>query len=345
MLLGGGGPLELLPRSVLGVLLEFTDHRSVHQLEAASHHASALIHATGYWRTATLKCIALHVDEHDDPKCSADTNARWKRLACMSKIPCQRDRNLLLDVHACSSIDRPCESPSNTLIPSRCWLSMQSLSDRTMSLRPSRIPQDHPAAIQNLAEVAQIECGCETAACYWSSSPSPSKASRDFIEYTTRANCLVSKIQILPYRAFWHPDSPTFAPQSVSFVFYARGDRSCRFHANNKGTTSYDNQMDIDDGDYDMANDGSGGENAKVKIYESPVYAMLNDMQMHEFELPKQVWLAQGGTFRLNLIGRYQRETFEMPPWIPADEQEPAEPPYYCCLSYVNAVGVSYDYR
>lgn len=211
---------------------------------------------------------------------------------------------------------------------------MQSLSDRSMLLTSRVFPPD-PNAIQNLAEVAQIECGCETAACYWSSSPSPSKASCDFIEYTTRANCLVSTIQVLPYRAFWHPDSPTFAPQSVSFEFFAR----------NKDVS--DNQMGIDD--YDdvalLANGGHGETHAKVKIYESPVYAMHNDMQLHEFALPKKVWLAQGSTFRLNLLGRYQRETFEMPPWIPADEQEPAEPPYYCCLSYVNAVGVSYDYR
>lgn len=239
----------------------------------------------------------------------------------------------------CSSIDRPCESPSNTLIPSRCWLSMQ----RALSLT-SRLLTPDPSALQNLANEAQIECGCETAACYWSSSPSPSKSSRDFIEYTTRTNCLVSAIQVLPYRAFWHPDSPTFAPQSVSFEFFARrreansgGDRSCRFHAGYKSNSHDNNQMDIDDDDGDVA--------GMLKIYESPVYAMHNAMQLHEFALPKKVWLAQGGTFRLNLLGRYQQETFEMPPWIPADEQEPAEPPYYCCLSFVNAVGVSYDYR
>lgn len=204
-----------------------------------------------------------------------------------------------------------------------------------MSLRSFSSLSDPHAAIQNLAEVAQIECGCETAACYWSSSPSPSKCCQDFIEYTTRANCLISKIQILPYRAFWHPDSPTFAPQCVSFVFYASPMQSSSHHHDNNNDPMHA---------YDPS-DGAAAYSAKVKIYESPVYTMLNDMQMHEFELPKKVWLAQGGTFRLNLIGRYQQETFEMPPWIPADEQEPAEPPYYCCLSYVNAIGVSYDYR
>lgn len=36
-----------LPRSVLGVLLEYADHRSIHQLEATCRPASELIHATG----------------------------------------------------------------------------------------------------------------------------------------------------------------------------------------------------------------------------------------------------------------------------------------------------------
>lgn len=130
MLLPQGGPLEL-PRSVLGVLLDFADHRSVHQLEATSRHASALIRATGafsslsssadaiqcahvdvcafcvaactgFWRTTALKRTALHVrSEHDDPSNErlAAGGACWKRLACMTTIPTQRDRNLLLDVH------------------------------------------------------------------------------------------------------------------------------------------------------------------------------------------------------------------------------------------------------
>lgn len=218
---------------------------------------------------------------------------------------------------------------------------MQSLSDRTLSrrLRSSSfgfadLATGPSSAIQSLAEVAQIECGCETAACYWSSSPSPSPHSRDFIEYTTRANCLVALVQVLPYRAFWHPDSPTFAPLSVSFEFFTSShvDGVRRKHHTGLGTL-----MEINDAE---AVDGA----ERVQIYKSPVYAMTNDMQVHEFELPKKVWLPQGTTFRLNLIGRYQRETFEMPPWIPADEQEPAEPPYYCCLSHVAALGVSIDY-
>ncbi|TYZ60703.1 hypothetical protein PybrP1_004720 [[Pythium] brassicae (nom. inval.)] len=332
-------PLEL-PRSVLGELLGFLDHRSVHQLEEANRLAPSLVLATGIWRSTVLKHVAL-LPELENELQDSEGNG-WKRLACVAAAQCQRDRSLLLDVHACSSVDRACESPTNTLVPSRCWLSMQSVSDRTLSLRLRSNsfadlmigPSSAVSAIQSLAEVAQIECGCETAACYWSSSPSPHKHSRDFIEYTTRADCLVQAVQVLPYRAFWHPDSPTFAPQSVSFAFYAPSSSS---------SSGADSLMDVDAAvDAKLRHDAVRD---RAAVYESPVYTMVNDMQLHEFELPKKVWLARGSTFRLNLLGRYQRETFEMPPWIPADEQEPAEPPYYCCLSYVAALGVSLDYR
>lgn len=378
-------PLEL-PRSVLGVLLEFVDHASLHQLEATCRHARATIDATGasqsvlclcfhhvqgthtsqlmlagIWRSTALKRMALRVRCTDNN--SSDDAIDWKRMACIATMPCERDRNLLHDVYgtsctllvvcsvyaramahcdvlvchaACSSVDRPCESPANTLEPSRCWLSMQSLSDRAISLQlqHTSFADSHShsssSARQSFAEVAQIECGCETTPCYWSSSPSPSKASRDFIEYTTRAACVIAAVHVLPYRAFWHPDSPTFAPQSVSFEFFAHDARAA--------AAASDQSYAIRDCD---ASDAS----ARVCVYASPVYTMYNDMQLHAFELPKRVWFAEGGTFRLNLIGRYQQETFEMPPWIPSDEQEPAEPPYYCCLSYVSALGVSIDDR
>lgn len=59
MLLPQGGPLEL-PRSLLGVLLEFADHRSVHQLEASSRHASALIQATGASLSSSSTASLVH---------------------------------------------------------------------------------------------------------------------------------------------------------------------------------------------------------------------------------------------------------------------------------------------
>lgn len=209
---------------------------------------------------------------------------------------------------------------------------MQSVSDRTLSrrLRSTSFADlviGPASALESLAEVTQIECGCETAACYWSSSPSLHQHARDFIEYTTCGACVVHAVQVLPYRAFWHPDSPTFAPQSVSFAFYAPSrspSRSERIDRRQDDALKWQ-------------------EDGKTLVYESPVYVMVNAMELHEFALPKLVWLDHGSTFRLNLIGRHQRETFEMPPWIPADEQEPAEPPYYCCLSYVAALGVTLD--
>lgn len=83
-------PLDL-PRSVLGELLAFLDHRSVHQLEAASRPAKALVAATNVWRAVVLQQVALPEPEAQ--------RVDWKRLSCIAAMACQRDRSLLLDVH------------------------------------------------------------------------------------------------------------------------------------------------------------------------------------------------------------------------------------------------------
>lgn len=35
-----------------------------------------------------------------------------------------------------------------------------------------------------------------------------------------RADCLLSSVQIVPYRVFWYPGSPTYSPQRVSFALF-----------------------------------------------------------------------------------------------------------------------------
>jgi hypothetical protein len=227
----------------------------------------------------------------------------------------------------CSSYDRPCESPANTLLPSRCWQSIQKLQTRA-PFDAHHFDNDQGSASESLrcmAESAQIECGCNaspSSCCYWSSMPSPTPFTEDFIEYATRDNCLVQRVQVVPYRAFRLPGSPAFAAERVSFHLFRREGRDV------------------------------------VPVYCSPLYAMKNDMTLQEFELPRSVLLSRGGLIRVNLFGRYQRETIQLPPWIHQDEhylhhnllhyhnpEDPADPTespqYYICLSYVNAVGVS----
>lgn len=136
--------------------------------------------------------------------------------------------------------------------------------------------------------------------------PSTTKLTDDFIEYATAADCLISRVQIVPYRAFRLPDSPAFAPQFVSFHFFRQDQHEL------------------------------------TPIFASPVYAIENDMRLYEFELPHKVLLGSNGLLRVNLHGRCQMETSHFPPWLHDDGGHTVnEPQYYVCLSYVKAVGVA----
>jgi hypothetical protein len=70
-------------------------------------------------------------------------------------------------------------------------------------------------------------------------------------------------------------------------------------------------------------------------------------MTLHAIDLPKTVWTAHATVLRVNLLGRTQRGPLDERPWI-ARQTDPVHgaggaedhlPDYYCCLSYINAVG------
>ncbi|KAJ0411611.1 hypothetical protein ATCC90586_004080 [Pythium insidiosum] len=142
------------------------------------------------------------------------------------------------------------------------------------------------------------------------SSASTDKFANDFIDYALDGPSLVSAVQVLPYRVFWHPGSPTYAPIKVRFEFRERhlGDRN------------------------DVA--------ADRLVYESPEFPVQNDMTLQTFKLPVKVWATSETVLRVHLLGRQQQQTFELPAWMQQNEEDQL-PKYYSCLSYVNAVGVS----
>lgn len=75
----------------------------------------------------------------------------------------------------------------------------------------------------------------------------------DYIEYTLQPNSLIASIEIVPYRVYWYPGSPTYGPQRVSFqLFELRRP---------------------EDGSLDRAN-------LSLPVYESPVYDVENDMKV-----------------------------------------------------------------
>jgi hypothetical protein len=119
---------------------------------------------------------------------------------------------------------------------------------------------------------------------------------------------LVSRLQIVPYRAYWHPESPTYGPMAMSASFYVRH------------------------------NPTNGEEPHEVLLYQSPEFPLVNEMELQEFELPQHVWLPNGAILKLNFLGRHQAETFELPGFVPPEEQVPN---YYTSVSYVAAVGTN----
>ncbi|KAJ0408064.1 hypothetical protein ATCC90586_003699 [Pythium insidiosum] len=324
-------PLEQLPVVLLAAALEFADHATLHSAEASCRLLRSTVATHELWEALVRR--ELVVDDSVAHRFSGSKlRADWKYAACLAARRSDPLLQLLRDVVGCSSIDRSVETPTNTLTPSRCWLALRTVYDRLrnasragqrLAARASSeidVEGDHldeegeeeddddsNVTLRNMANIAQAECGCEMGvACYWSSSPSRDQNTADFIDYRVQERSIVRAIQIVPYRAFWHPDSPTYAPQRVSVSFYARRH----------------------------------GDAPKVLIYESPVYPLVNEMQLQQLDLPRSVWLPRGAIMRLHLLGRQQAETFELPPWIDLHVNE-ASSNYYSCLSYVNAVGVA----
>jgi hypothetical protein len=131
---------------------------------------------------------------------------------------------------------------------------------------------------------------------------------------------VVSSVQILPYRVFWHPGSPTYGPQQMMVEFYER---------------SIDNSI-VDRPRGQMVATAS----EIVPFYQSPIFPIKNDMELQDIQLPVRVWASGSTVMRVRLLGRHQAQTFELPLWMQRTDEDRL-PKYYCCVSYLNAVGLS----
>ncbi|CAI5727533.1 hypothetical protein KXD40_005622 [Peronospora effusa] len=299
--------MDKLPTVVVLQILQFLDHSALHVAEETSHTLLELTRKHELWKdlaiaqvtySNTLNCINL-----------------WKKMACLAQGTAVEDKQLLGDVEAFSSADRPNESPVNTLMPSRCWLELQKL--QTM--------ETEEMELTTMGERMQHRCGCSSGqSCYWSSSASTDQNAMEFIDYALNGSCMVNAVQIVPYRVFWHPDSPTYAPQKVRFEFFDVDDVTTL----QKGPTGMQNQFV-----------GISRASAIKPFYSSHDYDVKNDMILQEFVLPRKVAASKKTVLRMTLIGRHQAQTFELPQAL-LDEDEDRRPKYYCCLSHVNICGV-----
>ncbi|CAH0473960.1 unnamed protein product [Peronospora belbahrii] len=136
-------------------------------------------------------------------------------------------------------------------------LTQRPVYEELTVLRQVRVVADDPIAFNAIAKRLQLECGCaRERPCYWSSASTWRYVSTDHLDYTLWENCLVNSVQVIPYRVFWYPGSPTYSPKRVSFAFYELGENG---------------EMD-------------------TLVYESMMYSIAKDMKMETFELPCRIF-------------------------------------------------------
>jgi hypothetical protein len=178
--------------------------------------------------------------------------------------------------------------------------------------------------------------------CYWSSSGSEDQNSDEFAAYRLcHPLCVVSSVQVRPFRAWFQGGSPIYAPKQVSVGLggihlpnfsspaaqaYGMGkDPSGAIHANVKrfGVMARERRKGRDDKEPDSS---------KLKVRKSTIdwmtltrrYPIQQEDRLQTVHLPPRT-LAVGGWLQLNLHGRTQRQE--------ADDR------YYTCLGYVKAQG------
>ncbi|KAG4062267.1 hypothetical protein PC123_g2886 [Phytophthora cactorum] len=301
--------MDDLPAVLKLHVLQFLDHSALHAAEHTSHAFQELTREHELWKDLA--------DAHVTCSEALNRSDLWKKMVCLAQRPAADDKQLLSGVEAFSSADRSSESPVNTLTSSRCWMELHQL--QTMG-------SEQEAELTTLGERMQYRCGCSSGeSCYWSSSASTNQNATEFIDYALNAPCVVSAVQIVPYRVFWHPDSPTYAPKRVRFEFF-----------------DVDDMATLQQGAAGWRNRPLDTRASAIKpFFASHDYEVKNDMTLQEFVLPRKVAASKKTVLRITLIGRHQAQTFELPQEF-LNGNEDRQPKYYCCLSYVNVCGVQW---
>ncbi|CAI5735284.1 unnamed protein product [Hyaloperonospora brassicae] len=303
--------MDDLPAELLRHVLQCLDHQTLHAAELTSRAWRTVTRDAQLWRALTGPRV-----RSSPARRSKDA---WKQLACLTQRRTEdtQQQQLLVGVQSFSSADRSSESPVNTLTPSRCWMELHR--------RQEPVAGRATDELRTVGERIQHRCGCSAGrSCYWSSSASVDPNASEFIDYAMADPCVVTAVQIVPYRVFWHPDSPTYAPQRVRFAFFDVSDHSTTRQHEARGAVTTTTRRDAD----------------IEPFYTSHDYNVQNDMTLQDFVLPQKVVASANTVLRITLVGRHQAQTFELPPQDVADDHEDRRPKYYCCISHVNVRGV-----
>jgi hypothetical protein len=248
-------------------------------------------------------------DEEVEIKRTNKLSLHYKRLKCL--VDREEVRNLLFSALIASSTDQPEEDLENVLDP---------------------------------------ECEPDSAnqPCYWSSKGSDDAESTESVTFSLRQHvCIVTAIQIRPFRAWFQHGSPIYAPKAVRIHI---GGINCQ------GAEHYDPAEEIPGLSWDVlgsavqdyalsdlatswespstpATEGSQIINSKkfetfrcLKQWRwiSPeLYHVAKEDRLQTIEIPPT--LCVGGYIRLDLIGRTQRQE--------------VDGLYYTCLGHVTCLG------
>jgi hypothetical protein len=166
----------------------------------------------GYWGGVFERQFGLSLAIQQDKRL-----LRKLILEILYAVSWRCETNVLGSVISFSSCDRPDEGPQNVLKPSTCYLFFSEQLSALTFFRP--LVEMHG----NL--LLQAHCGCgEGRPCYWSSRGSRDPNRSENMELCLRGNfTLVTGVSVTPYRAFFQPRSPVYAPRVVLVKFVMDG--------------------------------------------------------------------------------------------------------------------------
>ena len=174
--------------------------------------------------------------------------------------------------------------------------------------------------------------------CYWSSLGSEDENSKEWVAYRLcHPLCVVSNIQIRPFRAWFQGHSPIYAPKRVSVGFGGipllptlHGRESYTIGLSGSGNSvchinarRFEKMEEERRNSTDTNYEGTGGRNSPYWATLTKEYPILQEDKLQTVHLPPQT-LCVGRHLQINLHGRTQRQE--------ADDQYYSK--YYCIYMF-----------
>jgi len=294
----------------IGIFLGLSDVFNVLLLNTSIH---AYFRANYFWQEYLLglsfsdvRNVTLRVE-----------NSRELLMLLKKAILSNRFYSLAVEICEASSVDRITERPNNILTESKCYLTLRKCLSSNVSASLFHNINDYGSFIQR-------KCCVMNDPCYWSSAPRKDAAYHEHItvQLVTPVSLVVG-FTVTPYKAFFHPNAPTYAPKEVCIQFLHNTtvlQDTKVAHELCASTSSHSNTQ---------FKAKSMAELQEGVYFESAYYPVKKsfEQQVFYFDRPQ---LCFAGTVRLIFKGFSQRQTLDVT--LGQD--------YYICISHASIIGV-----